>query len=122
MWRLRADSDAAYLRFLKRVRDNGVLWHIRITDSDEPLTCPSWEHEGAEVFPFWSAEAYARRNCADLDFEVFVEAIQLPRFMEYWLPKMMEDGIIAGPDWDRNFAGREITANDLALALTQPQG
>jgi hypothetical protein len=118
MYRLRADSVAAYQRFLTRVVETEIVWHIRYSSNDEPLDCPSSDFPNKCVFPFWSAKAYASANAKKLEFEVTVEDIKLSRVREYWLPTMMEEGILAGPEWDRNFAGLEVDPKRLAGDLT----
>lgn len=117
---LQADSEAQSDRFCRRVAENEVVFFISCRGS--PITCESNEYFTGEDDPcsvmlFFSHAAYAKRAISKHFPRCKVGEIALFDFMYRWLPGMTGDGLIAGPDWSGELAGKEWLPFDLRLQI-----
>ena len=115
MFRLKADSQASYDRFVRRVVEAEVVWGL--LSSEGWAVCPSNEYEDTSVFPFWSDEAYAKAHCIEDWSSYRPEAIDLESFIDNWLRGMNEDGSLLGPNWNSALAGMEVEPIEVAKRL-----
>ena len=91
MLHLSADLKANYNRFIKRIKESGVVWGLR--SEAGWANCPSNEYEDSEVFPFWSDEAYAKRHCIESWSEYSPAKIDFDSFIDNWLKGMNEEAV-----------------------------
>jgi hypothetical protein len=117
MFRLKADSEAAFDRFVLRSAKSGNVWYLRDTALDEPVSARSNEHERRHVFPFWSDRAYAAQARKQFGLEVEAVELSLQRLLEIWLPRMADESILFGANWDRDWAGSELEPKVVEAAL-----
>jgi hypothetical protein len=111
---LAADLEANKERFVKRVRESGLVWGLR---SDQGWAyCPSNQTD-ADVLLFWSEEAYARRLAVAEWAAYQATSIDLDEFIDGWLRGMHQDGALAGVNFNSDLAGVEIEPIELAKAL-----
>lgn len=112
---LTAAALANHRRFVREVRESGLVWGLR---SDQGwAVCESNEYEATDVYPFWSDEAEARLHCTD-DWDGFVtDSLPLEDFIDTWLAGMIEDGVLVGTNWDAELSGVELEPEDLVREL-----
>src|SRR5262245_50384918 len=110
---LRADSQKALERFVRRVAEAQLVWALHGPTGVIP--CESQDGD-SDVLPFWSDAAYARRAQADFP-ETEVISIPLFDFLFRWLPGMKDDGVLAGPNWSAQLAGLELDPDELQQQL-----
>ena len=108
-------AEENHARFIREVRDSGLVWGLK---SDQGwAVCESNEYEDTDVYPFWSDQAQARIHCRD-DWAGFVpERLALDLFIDTWLAGMSEDGVLVGTNWDEELSGLELEPDDLAEEL-----
>jgi Protein of unknown function (DUF2750) len=109
MIRNTADCQADVDRFVQRVTQYEVVWYL--SSASGAASCES-NDEGDEgeltVLLFFSDEAYARR-CQKTHFpDHEVQSMSLFDFLFRWLPGMSGDGVLAGPNWNRDLVGLEL--------------
>ncbi|MBK1832364.1 DUF2750 domain-containing protein [Verrucomicrobiaceae bacterium R5-34] len=112
----RATGENNAKRFIERVRDSGVVWSL-ITPEGDCAYCPSHDHDDTDVLVFWSDQAYAARQVKEDWAEYDPTPIELSEFLECWLPGMMEDGVLIGPNWDAHLFGIEMHPKAMAELL-----
>ena len=109
-------DEQSYERFVQRVAKTGLVWGL-YSESEGWANSPSNEFEETDVLLFWSdrAEAAAHQteewsghSPAEIEFNDFIDA---------WLQGMDADGVLAGPNWNTDFEGMEVSAKDLADRL-----
>lgn len=113
------DQTAAlknYDRFVKRVAESGTIWGLR-SDSTGWAHSPSNEFEETDVILFWSDRAEAETHQTQEWSGHTPAFIEFDDFIDAWLQGMDQDGVLAGPNWDANLDGLEVTAKDLADRL-----
>ena len=111
---LAADSATAYDHFVSRVLVTGVVWGLK--SENVWAVCPSNETE-ADVYLFWSDEAYARRHCINEWAHYLPASIPLTVFRERWLPGMAKDGFLVGPQYNSQLCGVETHPDKVAADL-----
>ena len=114
--RTKADTKAAYSRFLDTVNQNDLVWFLLDVHEDYPAYCMSNNSERS-VYPFWSDAAYARRTQIKFDFETKVDKIPLSSFISRTLPHLKDIDALIGPNWDGQLAGSEIEVEDFKSDL-----
>jgi hypothetical protein len=115
MLRNTADCEADVLRFIQRVAESEVVWHLN--SDNGTASCESnaegTEEDPATVLLFFSDQAYARR-CQKAHFpDHEVCSISLFNFLYRWLPGMSGDGVLAGPNWNQHLVGSELDPFEL---------
>ena len=117
---LSADPKASHDRFVREVRDSGLVWGLQ---SDQGwAVCESNEYEETDVYPFWSTEAEATFHCTD-DWSGFrPTSLDLDLFIDTWLTGMAEDAVMVGTNWDQDLMGLEVEPTDLAEELLIEEG
>ena len=113
----RADSIAAYDRFVQRVVESKSVWLIVDTERDLPATCDS--NDGLETFvvPVWSDRAYALRAQPKFAFDTDVEQVPLKNFLERTIPFLTDQKGLVGPNWNADLAGLEVDPLDISEKL-----
>ena len=119
---LQADSEAQSERFCRRVAEQEVVYFLSRRGS--PITCESNEYfmgedDPCSVMLFFSHTAYAKRAIQKHFPRCKIGEIKLFDFMYRWLPGMTGDGVIAGPDWNSELAGKEWVPFDLRLKIEE---
>ncbi len=114
--RLKADSQEAVSRFVRRVIASRTVWAL--DDDGQVARCDAHE-SGAQVIPVFSDAAYARRGAACWGDVCPVFDVTLEFFMETALPFCIENGHFVGPNWDGNMAGAEVEAAALLEMIAQ---
>lgn len=97
-------------RFLDRVAMNKKVYYLQI--ESDPVVCESGEGDGIPVMLFFSDAAYARRLKEQSLPETEVAELDLFDFMYKWLPGMLDDGVLAGPNWTGDMVGAEVEPTD----------
>jgi len=113
------DEEAfqSHARFVRRVRETGLVWGLRSRDGW--AVCESEEYEDTDVYPFWSDAEEARIHCTDDWRGHAPESLPLDLFVNTWLSGMSEDGVLVGTNWDAQLSGLEIAPDELAEELTR---
>jgi len=111
-----ATPQENYELFIRQVVESGVVWGLD-SESYGSAHSVSEESEDIDVILFWSdrEDALSHRKEDWADHEPV--AIGFDDFIDGWLQGMDSDGVLAGPNWDANLTGLEISAKDLADAL-----
>lgn len=104
----RADSVAAYDRFIHRVLESRSVWLIVDTERDLPATCDSNDDMDAFVVPVWSDRAYALRAQPKFGFNTNIEEVSLTNFLKRTIPFLSDQNGLLGPNWNTDLAGLEI--------------
>jgi hypothetical protein len=112
----RETSSENHKRFLERVLERREVWGLRTDDGW--AICDSNETDDAQVMPFWSDRAYAKRAAREDWAHYEPTSIPLDVFIERWLKGMHDDGVLVGTNWDVQNSGLEVAAADLARQLT----
>lgn len=105
-----------YERFIERVAETGAVWGL-VSDFSGWAHCESDEDEAVEVILFWSDRADAEQHRKEEWADHVPTKIDFDEFIEAWLKGMSEDGVLAGPNWDADFNGVEVEAQELANRL-----
>ena len=113
----RADSIAAYDRFVQRALESKSVWLIVDTERDLPATCDSNEVTRSFVVPVWSDRAYAVRAQPKFAFNTDVEEVPLENFLERTIPFLSDQNGLAGPNWNADLAGLEVDPLELLQKL-----
>lgn len=109
-------SERSYDRFVQRVAETRIIWGLH-SDAQGWANSPSSEEDDTDVILFWSDRDEAAAHCTEeWSAHVPVE-IEFDDFIDAWLQGMDADGVLAGPNWDADFEGLEVTAKDLADRL-----
>ena len=117
MIRNRADSIAAYDRFIRRLSGGGAVWLIVDTAQDLPATCASNDDETVLVVPVWSDRAYAERVQSRFGAGTQVEQVPLENFLTRTLPYLSDRRMRVGPNWNGDLAGLEVDPKDVGDRL-----
>ena len=104
----RADSIAAYDRFLERVIEKKSVWLLVDSEKDLSAACNSQQFFSAYVVPVWSDRAYAARVQSLFPFATTIERIPLETFIEKTVPFLADHGELLGPNWNSDLAGLEV--------------
>jgi hypothetical protein len=110
-----AASRDRYTRFLKRITETGIVWTLH--NGRGVANCPSGENEATTVLLFWSERAWARRCVTDAWSKYAPKPLELSAFKELWLPGMLKDGALAGPEWTQHLIGLEVAPDALLADL-----
>ncbi|MEM8777109.1 MAG: DUF2750 domain-containing protein [Pseudomonadota bacterium] len=115
----RADSNAAYDRFVQRVLDSKSVWFIVDTERDLPATCTSNDDIETFVVPVWSDRAYAVRAQPMFAFDTNVEEVSLTNFLERTIPFLTDQKGLVGPNWNADLAGLEVDPLHISERMQQ---
>ena len=115
----RADSIAAYDRFIQRVVENQSVWLLVDNQSDLPAACDSHRKANAYVVPVWSDRAYAVRAQPLFPSDTVIESVPLENFIERTIPFLFERGELLGPNWNSGLAGLEVDPTEVLEKLKQ---
>lgn len=123
MSKQRAAAERRYQAFLATVGATGVVWGLRGGDGwaaapgNEPAAGEDGDEAPRMCLAFWSTRAGAAA-CAHAEWTGYVPAeIGVREFLEVWLAGMVEDGMLAGVEWDAQWNGVEIEPDELEAAL-----
>jgi hypothetical protein len=111
-----ATSQESYDRFIERVVESGVVWGLH-SESSGWAHSPSSENDNTDVILFWSDPADAATHQKEEWADHVPTQIDFDDFIDAWLQGMDTDGVLAGPNWDAQLCGMEVTAKDLADRL-----
>ena len=109
----RADSMAAYKRFIQRVLKNKSVWLLVDSENDLPAVCASQNRAGAHVVPIWSDRSYAVRAQPLFPSGTKIESVPLLNFVERTIPFLADQGDLVGPNWKFNLTGLEIDPSEI---------
>ena len=115
----RADSIAAYERFIQRVAEKESVWLLVDTEKDLPAVCDAQHDASSYVVPVWSDRAYVVRVQSKFPFATAIEAIPLAVFMERTIPFLADHGELLGPNWNSDLAGLEVDPIELLEKIQQ---
>ena len=92
--------------FYAEVAQTGRVWTLRDAGG-----FPSPEGDGGRAMPFWSSRSRVEKIIASVpEYSGFTPfEIELPHFMERWLPGLQRDGLKAGLNW----SGERATGYDV---------
>ncbi|MFZ4774003.1 MAG: DUF2750 domain-containing protein [Terrimicrobiaceae bacterium] len=111
-----ATPQENYELFIRQVVETGVVWGLESASLGWAHSV-SEESEETDVILFWSdREEAASHQKEDWTAHTPV-AIEFDDFIDGWLQGMDSDGVMAGPNWDAQLTGLEISARELADAL-----
>lgn len=115
----KSEKDAEKLAeaFVAAVVEQGDAFTFR-TGGDYPI----FPMHGAEVMPFWSSQALAKRVQHDhLEYAEFkIARVDFEHFFHALLPEMAEQGVLIGLNWSgRELLGFDQSAEDLMAALAE---
>ena len=113
-----ATSEENAARFIRRVKENQMLWCL-VSHSGNLAFCPSNEYEDSNVTVFWSDRAYAERHVTKEWENYEVKKISFDDFVGPYLEGLHEQEYLVGPNWDAHLFGKEMEAIDLAKVLTE---
>jgi hypothetical protein len=100
-----------YRRFIDQVIAAKTVWALK--DADGYASTESVRYPDRPVLVFWSEEAMAR-SAADSEFAGYAPyAIALDDFLTTWLPDMIAEGALVGPDWSAELDGAEVDPDEL---------
>lgn len=109
-----SDQGEDYLQhFIDRVKATRQVWGLS-SAADGWAYCTSDQDGERDVILFWSDEAKAKEHQQDEWENHEPTAVDLDTFIDHWLQGMDDDGVLAGPDWDLELNGVELTAKELA--------
>ncbi len=109
-------SERSYDRFIQRVADTRIIWGL-YSESEGWANSPSDEFEDTDVILFWSDRDAAAVHCTEEWSGHVPTEIEFDDFIDAWLQGMDADDVLAGPNWDADFEGLEVSAKDLADRL-----
>jgi hypothetical protein len=106
-WHLKADLNAAALRFVKTVRQELAVW-VLLDDHQNPAGVPSNFAPEHPVVMMWSHRAYADRHRAG-PWGGF-EAVSFPigHLLDVFLDRLDAAGALIGLDFNADLAGLEV--------------
>jgi hypothetical protein len=101
--------------FYKEAVRAGRVWTIR-----DDAGFPAPKGDGARAMPFWSSRSRVEKITASVpaytNFAPF--EIELPLFLERWLPGLQRDGLKAGLNWSgERAAGYDVDPQSVAEGL-----
>lgn len=105
-----------YRRFLEQVIAEKTVWALK--DADGYASTESARFPDRPVLVFWSEQAMARSAAAGIFAGYAPYAIALDDFLNNWLPDMIAEGALAGPDWSAELDGAEVDPDELHEDLT----
>ena len=116
---LKADLEANHHRFIKRAVENDQIWFL--ASEEGPYNCESYQNDQNEeseeseesedilcVVPFWSDEAYAARALQGMESKFEIKCINIDFFINDWVYYLHSINMLAGTNWNADFAGLEI--------------
>lgn len=109
-------AEAYYETFIQRVKETGEVWGL-CRGEEEWAYSESDEFEDTEVLLFWSDKALALKLQQDEWRNHHATAIPVEEFVDKWLQGMHQDEIMVGPNWDADFVGLEVPAEEIARQL-----
>ncbi len=115
----RADSIAAYDRFLERVIEKKSVWLLVDSEKDLPAACNSQQFSNVYVVPVWSDRAYAARVQSLFPFATTIERIPLETFIVKTVPFLADHGELLGPNWNSDLAGLEVGPPEILEKLQE---
>ena len=121
MARSQAESEQAYDQFIETVATSFLVWGLQ-SESDVPMLEPlevddTGQPKGSGVIPYWSDQE-AAEQCRINGWERYeTTEIPLDWFLETLVPKLVEDGIVLGINFDTQLMGREVDAEELVTDL-----
>jgi len=102
----RATCEENHQRFVRRIIESETVWYL--SNPDGVANSVSNDDEETTILLFWSDEAYARRAKIE-EFNEYTETkMDLFDFLFRWLPRMSQDGVLAGTNWTQDLIGIEI--------------
>ncbi len=108
-------EDARYLHFLRQVADSAQVWGLLDPRGWVTLT----DAQGHAGLPVWPHPAYAAA-CASDDWSGYVPAcIEVPAFLDHWLPDMAELGVRVDVFPATGRRGLMVPALELELQLRE---
>lgn len=114
------NPEEDYLRtFVERVRETRQVWGLS-SQKDGWAYCTSADGEDTDVILFWSDEDLAKAHQNDEWKDHLPTQVDLDTFIDHWLQGMDNDGVWAGPNWDIDLVGLELSAKELADELLHP--
>jgi hypothetical protein len=101
--------------FYKEATESGRVWTVRDSGG-----FPAPKGDAARAMPFWSSRSRVERIIANvpayLGFDPF--EIDLPTFLDRWLPGLQRDGLKAGLNWSGDRAvGYDVEPQAVADGL-----
>lgn len=109
-------SERNYDRFIKQVTATRIIWGLH-SQTQGWANSPSSGEDETDVLLFWSDQEEAASHCTEEWSAHVPTEIEFDDFIDAWLQGMDTDGVLAGPNWDADFEGLEVTAKDLADRL-----
>lgn len=111
------NPEEDYLQtFVDRVKATRQVWGLS-SQEDGWAYCTSDQGEDTDVILFWSDEDLARAHQKDEWAGHVPTPVDLDTFIDHWLQGMNSDGVFAGPNWDTDLVGLELSAKELADQL-----
>ena len=99
-----------------------VVWGLKGADVWASTTSTADATRGREVIPFWSDFASANQCAKDSWNNYQPTQIPLDLFIQRWLPRMVQEGCLAGTNWSAQMAGHEIDPDALRDELARQSG
>lgn len=119
------DTRAAkerHTRFVERVVLSRVIWGLKAADGWATTTSTAPATHGREVLPFWSDRGSAHQCAKDAWANYQPAQIPLDMFIQRWLPKMAQEGCLAGTNWNAQHSGHELEPGALRDELARQSG
>jgi len=108
------NPEEDYLQtFVEQVKSTRQVWGLS-SPEDGWAYCVSDNGEETDVILFWSSEDLAKVHQNDEWKDHIPAPVDLDTFIDHWLQGMDSDGVLAGPNWDIDLVGLELTARELA--------
>lgn len=117
-----AQIERHFQRFLSEITENEIVFYL--SNAEGTANSVSNDDEEVVILMFWSHRALAARANTGFTDDYDVTEMTLFDFLYRWLPGMSTDGLLAGPEWNRDLAGREIDPFELREEIENrlPQG
>lgn len=114
------EGEENHRRFMKRAIEKGEVYCLE--DPERGILSVLSHHEEQSVLPFWSDAAYARRaRTAEPGGLLAYHVMRYPLtvFLHQLLPEFIDAGVLIGPNYTADLAGREVEPRELLFELTQ---
>src|SRR4051812_12008073 len=111
MLRDAATCQENYKRFIERVVASGEAWIL--SGESGAAFCESNERDDTNVILFFSDLPYARRVQKQSIPGHEAQRLDLFDLLYRWLPGMLQDRVLAGPNWTGDLVGLEIPPPEL---------
>jgi Protein of unknown function (DUF2750). len=86
------------------------VWGLE--NSEGWALCGSLKNDDLDVMPLWSQPEFAQLHCRDEWSGYEVVPIALEELLDDWLPRMHEDLLLIGTNWNDDLEGLEIEPLD----------